>query len=366
MSGAGIVSGDSHIIEPMDLWPKAIGSMFGDRTPRIIDEYNGKQGEFFYTGPGGQVQTLPKLARDVEAAAEGDSLKDVGSDPAARVRYQDQFGIRAEVMNPTYQLAVFGAKDREVVRAAATAYNDWAAEFSSAAPTRLLGVGVIPPEDPKWAAGEVKRIAKKGLKGAIIPLEAPVEFPPYRDAVYDPLWAEAEAAGMPFTLHIVAGNTPHPMHMADQTAAPGRMMHIFYEIMQPLANDFIFGKIFDRFPRLRLIHSEFEISWMPSFMVRLDEMQDFAKRLPALKPLDMRASDYVRERVYHGLIADPFAQTAIPRLGADHVLWGTDFPHAHSVGFEMHETVEKLFGGLSEHDRELVTAGNAARLYGLN
>ena len=129
----GIVSGDSHIIEPMDLWSSAIGAKFGDRTPRIVDEYDGRQGAFFFTGPGGQVQTLPKLARDVEAAAEGDSLKLVGSNPDSRLKYQERFGIRAEVMNPTYQLAIFGAKDREVVRAAAMAYNDWAAEFSSAA-----------------------------------------------------------------------------------------------------------------------------------------------------------------------------------------------------------------------------------------
>jgi predicted TIM-barrel fold metal-dependent hydrolase len=101
-------------------------------------------------------------------------------------------------------------------------------------------------------------------------------------------------------------------------------------------------------------------------MVRLDEMQDFAKRLPVLKPLDMRASDYIRERVYHGVIADPFATTAIPHLGADHVLWGTDFPHAHSIGFELHDTVKELFGSLSESDLALVTGNNAARLYSLN
>ncbi|MBV9120754.1 MAG: amidohydrolase family protein, partial [Chloroflexi bacterium] len=172
--------------------------------------------------------------------------------------------------------------------------------------------------------------------------------------------------GIPLTLHIVAGNTPHPLHMEDQTAAPGRMMYLFYEIMQPLANDFIFGKIFDRFPGLHVIHSEFEISWIPSFMVRLDEMQDFAKRLPKLEPLNRRASEYVREQVYHGVIADIHAQDAVPHLGADHILWGTDFPHAHSVGFEMHDTLKELFGDLSDADRNLIIGDNAARLYNLN
>ena len=362
----GIISGDSHIIEPMDLWSKAMGAKFGDKTPRIINQYQGREGAFFFTGPGGQVQTLPKLARDVESAADDDALKDVGWNPDSRLKYQHQMGIRAEIMNPTYQLAIFGAKDRDVVRAAAMAYNDWADEFAGTDPSRLLGVGVIPPEDPQWAAGEVVRISKKGLRGAIIPLEAPVGFPPYRDRVYDPLWAAAEETGLTFTQHIVAGNTPHPLHAADQTEAPGRMMYIFYEIMQPLANDFIFGKIFDRFPGLRLIHSEFEISWIPSFMTRLDEMQDFAKRLPKLESLNHRASDYIRQHVYHGVIADPYAADAIKHIGADHVLWGTDFPHAHSIGLEMHETAKRLFGGLSEDEKDLVMGDTAANLYHLN
>ena len=31
-----IISADSHVIEPRDLWWKALGKKFGDRTPRVI------------------------------------------------------------------------------------------------------------------------------------------------------------------------------------------------------------------------------------------------------------------------------------------------------------------------------------------
>jgi hypothetical protein len=34
-----------------------------------------------------------------------------------------------------------------------------------------------------------------------------------------------------------------------------------------LSNDFIFGSILDRFPHLKVVFSEFELSWIPHFML---------------------------------------------------------------------------------------------------
>ena len=45
-----VISADSHVVEPTDLWWNTIGSKYGERTPRIVNEYLGKQGRFFYTG----------------------------------------------------------------------------------------------------------------------------------------------------------------------------------------------------------------------------------------------------------------------------------------------------------------------------
>ena len=36
-----IISADSHVMEPLDLWWNALGQTFGDRTPRVLDEYQG-------------------------------------------------------------------------------------------------------------------------------------------------------------------------------------------------------------------------------------------------------------------------------------------------------------------------------------
>ena len=52
------------------------------------------------------------------------------------------------------------------------------------------------------------------------------------------------------------------------------------------------------------------MSWMPGFMARLDQIEDMAPRLH-LPQLEMRASDYMRTRLWHGLINDTAA--AYPR-----------------------------------------------------
>ena len=92
---------------------------------------------------------------------------------------------------------------------------------------------------------------------------------------------------------------------------------LMYEIMGVLANEFIFGRILDRFPRLKLVCSEFEISWIPPFMWRLDQMQeDFGYRLD-LPKLDLKASDYMRRRIWHGVIDDPFAAESVKKIGTE-------------------------------------------------
>jgi predicted TIM-barrel fold metal-dependent hydrolase len=144
------------------------------------------------------------------------------------------------------------------------------------------------------------------------------------------------------------------------------MLQLYYEAMTPLASDFIFGGVLDRFPRLKLLCSEFEIAWIPPFMYRLDQMQgSFKARLPWLPTLKMAASDYLRHRIWHGMIDDPLGQEAIRHIGVDQVLWGSDFPHVRSIGLETQERVAKLYDGLPGADQDKLVAGNVARVFGL-
>jgi predicted TIM-barrel fold metal-dependent hydrolase len=140
---------------------------------------------------------------------------------------------------------------------------------------------------------------------------------------------------------------------------------LMYEVMGVLANEFIFGQILDRFPRLKLVCSEFEISWIPTFMWRLDQMQeDFGHRLD-LPKLEMKASDYMRKRIWHGVIDDPFGAEAISHIGAERVMWGSDFPHVRSIGLDAQTRLADMFKGLSDNDAKKITGDTVASVFGI-
>jgi uncharacterized protein len=372
---ANLISADSHVMEPYEIWWKALGPKFGDRTPRLLDTYQGRQGTFFYSGNlGAPVTPVRDLLPTSDAAATVAADKGFGAAgflPEVRVQFQETAGIRAEVLNPTRMLAILRNPDVQVVQACAQVFNDWEAEFISYDPKRLIGVSVIPMYDVDWAIDELQRTLQKGLVGPLINCQAPVGRPPYRDPAYDRFWAVAAEAGAPITLHILTGRVLSPLGSVDtQTPEergdnPRRMLELFGEVQEVLANDFIFGGILDRFPNLKVVCSEFELSWIPHFMWRLDELQDpygFGPRMH-LTRLKLKASDYMKTRVYHGLIDDVYGPHMIPLIGVDRVLWGSDFPHIRSIGLEAQEHVTKLLSALPREDQERVAGGNAARVF---
>jgi len=359
-----VVSGDSHVREPIDLWWNTLRDKLGDRTPRVISEHAGRAGRFFYTGR--YVTNIGGIEANQDAAF-GRELREAGYVPEARVKFQINEGIEAEVMNPSPTMSVM-VSPADIALPCCQVFNDWLAEFCSYDPKRLIGNGTVPIHDVPWAVKEIERIAKKGLKGAIVNAEAPDGCPPYRDARYDPFWAAAQDLDLPITLHIITGRMPDPIlyfHTAQELEeAPRAMLQVWNELMLVLANDFIFGGVLDRFPKLRLVSGEYEVSWLPHFMFRLDQMQaDFASVLP-LPKLKMVASDYIRTRVWHGLVDDPYRYDAIPHVGVDQILWGSDFPHIRSIGPETQGTLKKMFGQLPADQQEKIVGLNALALYG--
>jgi predicted TIM-barrel fold metal-dependent hydrolase len=366
MPNPSVISADSHTIEPRNLWVDRLYSRYGEETPRVVEGYGGHKGLFFYTGR----QYARFKEQDQKTADAG--TPDAGRDPAERVRFQEKAGIEAEVLYPTLGLSILHSSNRPgyraIVRDCSRVYNDWLAEFIAYDRARLLGAAMIPMDDVDWAVRELERVAKLGFRTPMIHAAPPEGSPPYRDKVYDPFWARAEETGLPVTLHIVTGRIPDPMacHTREEwEEGPNMFLSTWEEIPHVLAADFIFGKILDRFPALKVVTAELELSWIPNFMRRIDMIQGVYSNRLQLPTLDSRASDYLRTRIWHGLIDEKMGISAIPQIGVDQVVWGSDFPHTISVGVETGRALDELFEGISSEDRRKLVSGNARRLFGL-
>ena len=362
-----IVSADSHVLEPFDLWERTIGAKYGDRVPRLVKRFEGRDGNYFFCGK--EACVLEELV-SVDAATQErvDELVLAGHDPAARERCMDKDGVTAEIIHATWTLYAMRIEDPEFLRDCCRVFNDWLADYCSHNPKRLVGVAMIPIGDVKWAVAELERVARRGLRGAMIQTQNPPGTPPYRDSVYDPFWAAAERLDMPVTLHIITGRArdPYTLHGDDRSEAPRCSAEIWSEIFPVLSAEFIFGGILDRFPRLRIVLGEYEVAWVPYFRFRVERARRLFTSSFGLRKPDRTPAEYLRDNVYFGMIDDPLAVRAVDDIGADRILWGSDFPHPPCTYPNTHKILDEVLAGLSPEAQRKIVGENVTAVYKLH
>jgi predicted TIM-barrel fold metal-dependent hydrolase len=360
-----IISADSHVFEPGDLWLKALGKRFGEEVPHATKKFNGEEGSFFYVGRPGEAARMDELVSANNVDRRLEDLARAGSDPVYRLQLMAKDNIAAEVLNPTWGLWIPRMPNAAARHACAEVYNDWILEYCSQDLKKLLPVAMTPILDVEWAVKELKRAVKRGARGVMIGTSPADAAKPYRDAYYDPFWAAAQEAGLPVTLHIVTGRVRDPFtyHGADERGGvPASFIELFQEAAPVLANEFIFGGIFDRFPNLKIFLSEYDASWLPILKYRVNRIENF----PGFDHLKKRpAARYIEENIYTGIINDPLAAKLRNEIGVDRMMWGSDFPHPPCPYPNTTQNVEKVLGDMSPEDRYKVVAGNVIKLYNI-
>ncbi|ARP83499.1 hypothetical protein CAL12_23530 [Bordetella genomosp. 8] len=360
-----IISADSHVFEPQDLWINALGKRFGDKVPHGVKNFEGHEGSFFYLGRPGEAARMDELVAADSKDRRLDDLAQAGSDPVYRLKLMDSDHIAAEVLNPTWGLWIPRMPDGAARNACAEVYNDWIQEYCSQDLKRLLAIAMIPIIDVDWAIKELDRVIKRGARGVMIGTSPVDDAAPYRDRKYDRFWAAAEEAGLPVTLHIVTGKVRDPFTYhgdKERENVPASFLDLFQEAAPVLANEFIFGGIFDRFPRLKVFLSEYDASWLPILKYRVNRIETF----PGFDNLKKKpAGRYIEENIYAGVINDPLAAKLRTEIGVDRIMWGSDFPHPPCPYPNTTQNVERVLGDMSPEDRFKVVAGNAMKLYNI-
>ena len=129
-------------------------------------------------------------------------------------------------------------------------------------------------------------------------------------------------------------------------------------------NEFMFGGVFDRFPGLQLVFAEVDAGWVPFFKEQLDNR--YMRTAHAIDyGLTRAPSEYFDDHVTCAFITDTFAIDNRHAIGIENMLWSDDFPHAGSDWPHTHRTIAAAFSGIPKHERDLILAKNAVRLYNL-
>ena len=363
MPSKWLISADSHVMEPPNLWAKALTEKHGDAVPREVGEWKGEQGRFYFTG----IEAF-KLGELVEGeGALKEKLIKATEDPAARLACNDEDGIWAEILNATNMLYSMRVQNHDLGRDCCAVFNDWLIEHCSQDPKRLLGTAMIYMENVDWAVKELERAAKNGLVQAIINCDARPDWEPYRSPEYDPFWAKAEELDMPVVLHIITGNArdSFTFHGKERENGPRAGWGIFTEAGAVLSNEFIFGGILDRFPNLKVVLSEYEISWLIYWMFRTEQRQKAFGPAQGLSLTTRPIREYMAN-VFHGIIDDPFVDKTLDVIDPKTVMWGSDFPHPRCTFPNSEKIVDQTFGNLPQDVQDDLAFFNAARFYDID
>ncbi len=373
-----VISADSHVTEPPDLWSKYIESEFEDRAPRIVAEKD--TDSWVMEGvPIWPLGIMTTLGKDRDKIGPNDrfseSVRPGAYDSRARVKDVDPDGVDAEVVFPTVALRLYGMPDTDLMYASMRAYNDWMADFSDAVPGRYRGISLIALVDMEQALDEIRRTRKKGL----YPMIAIDSGDPtgYSDRRYDPLWATAQELDVPVSMHVLS-ERQRVIESTDQDAWKHLNQPGGVAVKQlgppeprspigPTIQSMIVSGVFERNPELKIVAVEVGCSWAVPLMERLDEWargDHTGLRQVEGWTGNKLPSEYFHQNVYMTFIRDKMGVKCREAIGMDNIMWSSDFPHPTSTWPNSQRVLDEHFDGVPEEDKRQIVCENASRIFG--
>jgi predicted TIM-barrel fold metal-dependent hydrolase len=364
-----LISADSHVSEPPDLWKERVDRKYRERAPQLMVNPPGKEGAYFHyegyaphpIGIGLGAGKSPEELKEFLTKATYADARPGGWDPAERKKDNAVDGVEADVLYTTLGFRIFWLKDTGLQADCFRVYNDWLAEFVSYDKKHMAGLPMISLYDPKAGARELERCGKMGLKGAMIWCSPPEEQP-YSSDVYDPFWAAAEELRMPVSLHAITG-----MGMESQFNWGERYMRatvLSHEVERSFSV-LIFSGVLDRFPQLQIVSAENNCGWIPYYLQRMDRAFE-RQRISAGFTNQLKPSEYFQRQMWCTYIDDFVGVANRNFIGGDRMMWSSDYPHQASSWPHSQDVVARDFKDASAEDRFKITRGNAARLYGFD
>ncbi len=362
-----LISADSHINEPPDLFTSRVRARFRDRAPRIerfeqgdawVMEGSSTPINFGNNANGGMPQEKRTPWMRWEEIRRG------GYDPAARLLEQAQDGVEAEVLFPTPRVShnVFANnRDREFHLDCIRAYNDWLSGYASHAPDRLLGIAMIPTTGVEDAVAELTRsMALPGIRGVLLGRypQGGLSTAPEDE----PFWARAAELGAPVHVHVsLAAVMSDEDPDRKKAGARGELRHLDASLR---TYEVILTGVFDRHPKLDVVFAEVDCGWIPYVKEQFDNR--FHRRQKNDRPpIANPPSHYFDHNIATTYVTDSFGIANRHRIGVERIMWSSDFPHGGTDWPNSRRQIEVDFAGVDARERHAILAGTAARIYGL-
>lgn len=357
-----LISADSHVNEPGDLWTSRVSAKFRDRVPRmerfeegdawVVDGMDQPMPFGLNCGAG----MKPEMRK---AWMFWDDVRPGGYDPKARIEEMDLDQVDGEVLFPTPRLgsAIFAHPDKEMHLEIVRAYNDFLSEFVEHDPTRLRGLLMLPNSGVQDCLSEIDRVGNRpGIGGFMFG-----QYPSggvKASAADDPVWRECIDRGHAISIHVaMSPGMPKSSGVPGPLPGAGRHLAIGGQLL-----DLIFSGAFDRNPELQLVAAEVDCGWVPYFKEQIDDnFRRFRHNYPTM---DRFPSEYFEDNLSFTFVTDNYGIQNRHLIGVDRMMWSTDYPHPSASWPNSWTHAANSMGGVPSDERDAMLFGNAQRIYG--
>jgi predicted TIM-barrel fold metal-dependent hydrolase len=378
-----VIDADSHVSEPEDLWTSRISSKWGDLVPHVVFDPEKSEDRWWIAGKQFMATAGAAMAGWKEPPPDHPpTLQDADHgawDVKERLKRMDEYGIWSQVVYPN--VGGFGngnflkIEDPQLQIECVRAYNDFLTEWCSIGGERLIPIMAMPFWDVDLCIAEMERCAQMGHKGILMTNQPHVfGYPRLTDKHWDPFWAAAQDMDLPINFHIGSGDLTQIGAATVDNGRQAAYAKITVQLFMDNANgvmDIILGGICHRFPKLNFVSVESGVGWVPFLLEAMDWQWLNSGCREEHPEMDLLPSEYFKRQVYACFwFEQQSAIKAIEAVGADNLLYETDFPHPtsmspgpNSVAIYPKDFIEENLKQLPDADLKKVLQTNSAKLY---
>lgn len=376
-----IVDADAHIDPPHAMWKDYLPEQLRHLAP-VIEEGDEHDWIVF------EGARRPLKMINNQAGREGKDYKMFGKmsemravwDPATRLGDMDADGIDAAVL---FGGGPLGTTNPDLYVPSFESYNRWVWDFCSADRSRLVPVGYLPMRDVNETIALLRLLAKLGFRTVNIPAfpqssdgmstsagvksiaagqSAALTGNPggtksYIDPEFDPLWALIQDLDMSVTMHL-GGRIPR---FGDKKHFLPDLVMSKLAMAEPVAI-FIYGALFQRFPKLRLAIVESGVGWL-SWMAEYMDATWERQRFWVESPLTEKPSFFMDRNVFASFIHDREGVLNRNEAGGRNIMWSSDYPHSETSFPHSRDYIRRDFAGVPADEVKEVICNRAKRLY---
>ena len=357
-------SGDSHFLEPEDLWRANLPARLADLVPRAEKDPDGQWETVHIDGMSFRRKLPTMKAKEfIEASNRAPGARDI----ELRMKDLDQEGIWNELVFPSLGMWSSSFRTPEVLREALRVSNDWAYESIDKRQPRLISTAQVSTLDVGDAVAELERCAEIGYRAVFLPVQPHPLQKDWNDDAWEPFWAAAEAANIVLAFHI--GTDPIDLASGGSAGVlyrgPGGAVLNYTETTfggQRAVMKMVASGALDRHENLKVLVSEGGATWVPFIADRM--IEGYRQHAMAVKPkLKRDIKEIIYTQVYASFQHDESAVAVAEHLGYMNVMWGSDYPHMEGTYGHTQETLRGLFAGVDPKIQERVTVGAFNELF---